>query len=49
MSINLFLLVLGFVFLVLAALNVPSPPRLSFGWAGMALWMLTLILGGVRL
>ena len=49
MSINTFLLVLAFVFLVLAAVNCPAPQRLSFGWAAMALWMLTVVLGGVRL
>lgn len=49
MSVNTFLVVLAFVFLVLAAVNCPSPSRLSFGWAGMALWMLTIVLGGVRL
>ncbi len=49
MTINTFLIVLAFVFLVLAAVNCPAPARLSFGWAGMALWMLTIVLGGVRL
>lgn len=49
MSINTFLIVLAFVFLVLAAVKCPEPSRLSFGWAGMALWMLTIVLGGVRL
>ena len=49
MTLNLFLLVLAFVLLVLAAINVPSPPRISFGWMGMALWLLTLVLGGVKL
>lgn len=45
MSVNTFLLVLSFVFLVLAAVNCPSPARLSFGWAGVAILVLTLVLG----
>ena len=49
MTLNTFLVVLAFVFLVLAALKTPEPSRLSFGWAGMSLWMLTIVLGGVRL
>jgi hypothetical protein len=49
MTVNTFLVVLAFVFLVLAAFKTPEPSRLSFGWAGMALWMLTIVLGGVRL
>ncbi len=49
MSLNVFLQVLALVFLVLAALKTPEIPRLSFGWAGMALWMLTIIFGGLRL
>ena len=49
MSLNLFLQVLALVCLVLAAFNTPSPSRLSFGWLGMALWMLTVVFGGLRL
>ena len=48
MSLNLFLLVLAFVLIVLAALKTPEPPRLSFGWAGVALLVLTQIFGGLR-
>ncbi len=49
MTLNTFLVVLAFVLLVLAALKTPEPARVSFGWAGMALWRLTVVLGGVRL
>lgn len=49
MNVNTFLLVLAFVMLVLAAFKCPEPSRCSFGWTGMALWMLTVVLGGVRL
>jgi len=45
MSLNSFLIVLAVVFLFLAAFKTPEPTRLSFGWAGMALWMLTIAIG----
>ena len=48
MSLNMFLEVLALVFLVLAAGKTPEPTKLSFGWAGLALIDLVLILGGVR-
>lgn len=43
--IGVILLVFAFVLLVLASANV-SHPRLSFGWLGLALWVLSLLLGG---
>lgn len=46
MTLSLFLMVLALVLLVLAAVKCPEPPRVSFGWAGMALWLLTAIIGG---
>jgi hypothetical protein len=49
MSLNTFLVALAFLLLVLAWLKVPEPPHCSFGWGGMALWMFTIVLGGVRL
>ena len=49
MSLTLFLQVLALVCLVLAAAKVPEMPRISWGWAGMALWMLTVVFGGLRL
>jgi len=49
MTLNTFLVLLGFVFLFIAALKTPEPPHLAYGWAGMALWMLTQVLGGLRL
>ncbi len=48
MSVNLFLQVLALVCLFLAAFNCPTPPRVSLGWLGMALWMLTIIFGGLH-
>ena len=47
MSLHLFLLVLDLVLLVLAAVKCPEPAHLSFGWAGMALWLLTLVFRGL--
>lgn len=32
------LMAFAVVFLVLAGLGVPNPPRFQFGWWGMALW-----------
>jgi hypothetical protein len=44
--LNLILLILAFVLLLLAAFNVPNPPRVSLGWLGLAFWCLSLILAG---
>lgn len=49
MTLTTLLLVLALVLLGLAAVKCPEPPRVSFGWLGMAIWMLTAVLGGVRL
>jgi hypothetical protein len=43
------LLVFSFVLLVLAAFNVPIPPRVNLGWLGMALWCLSILLGGFHI
>jgi hypothetical protein len=43
------LLVFAFVLLALAALNVPSSPRINLGWAGMACWCLSILLGGLHI
>ena len=42
--ITTILLVAAFVLLVLAALNVAAP-RISLGWAGLACYLLALLLG----
>lgn len=49
MTLHLFLSVLALVLLVLAAIKIPEPSWLSYGWAGMALWMLGFVITGVRL
>ena len=43
------LLVFAFVLLVLAAFNCPAPPRLNLGWAGMACWVLSILIGGLHI
>lgn len=43
------LMVFAFVLLMLAAFNVPAPPRLNLGWLGMAFWCLALLLGSFHL
>lgn len=48
MTLNTFLLVLALVLLCLAAAKVNEPSHCSFGWTGMALWMLTAVLGGIK-
>lgn len=42
-TVNLFLVVLALVLLLLAALNVPSPPRFNLGWAGLFFWLLSTV------
>ncbi len=43
--LTLILMVFSFVCLVLAAFNVPTPPRINLGWLGMAFWSLAVVLG----
>jgi hypothetical protein len=43
--LTLILMVFAFVCLVLASLNVPTPPRINLGWLGMAFWALSILLG----
>ena len=43
MSIDLILLIAAFILFVLAALGV-SAGRVSLGWAGLACWVLTLLI-----
>lgn len=42
-TLNLFLVVLALVLLLLEALKI-SHPRVSFGWLGMFLWLLSTVL-----
>lgn len=43
------LMVFAFVLLLLAAFNVPTPPRINLGWLGMSFWALAILLGGIGL
>jgi hypothetical protein len=49
MSLSLFLEVLAAVLILLAAIKTPEPPKLSFGWCGVFLLVVVLVLGGIRL
>lgn len=49
MNLNLFLEVLALVFLVLAGVKTPEPTKLSYGWMGLAIIDLVLVLGGVKI
>jgi len=48
MTLTMILMILAFILLLLAALNVPVPRGIALGWLGLALWVLALILGGVK-
>jgi len=41
------LLVFSFVCLLLAACNVPTPPRVNLGWLGMAFYVASILVGRV--
>ena len=46
--LGIILLVFSFVLFSLAAANV-NHPRISLGWAGLAFWVLSILLGGVHI
>lgn len=47
--VTLILLVLAFVLFALAAAGVPAPPRFQFLAAGLAFWVLSVLLTGVKM
>lgn len=49
MSISLFLMVAGFVLLLLAGLGVGDGGRFKLGWFGLAAWLLATLLAGVAI
>ena len=49
MSVSLFLLIVALVMFILVAANVPAPPRMNWLGVGLALWVLSIIIGGVGL
>lgn len=46
-NVGLILLVFAFVFAVIAAVVTPSVDRWSFGWAAVAFWIASELLGGL--
>jgi hypothetical protein len=47
MTLTFVLLILAFILLFLAAINIPvSPSRIQLGWLGLALLVLSMILKG---
>ena len=49
MSFSLLLQIVALVCLLLAAVNVPTTPRISIGWLGMFFWLLSVMVGGIVL
>ena len=47
-TISLILLVAAFIVFVLAALGVPSAPRFNLIGAGLALWVLSLLIQNIK-
>lgn len=45
--LTLILLVFSFVFFTLSTFGVPSHPRFNLVSAGLALWVLSILLGGI--
>lgn len=43
MTIISVLLLLAFIFFILAAFNIPA--GVNLGWLGLAMWVLTLLIG----
>ncbi len=46
--LTLILLVLAFVLFAVSAVGVPSPPRFNLMAAGLAFWVLSVILSNVK-
>jgi hypothetical protein len=49
MSTGILLVFLAFVFALLAAIKLPEPPRLSWGWLAITLYLASLLVGTGRL
>jgi len=46
MSIQLLLYIIAAIFLALATFGVSPHPRVSFGWAGLCLWLIAYAFAG---
>jgi len=44
-TVSLVLLIAAFILFILAALNVPSPPRFNLIALGLAMWVLSALVG----
>lgn len=42
------LILLALIFVLAEAFHVAPHPRVSWGWFGLALWLASLLVGGVR-
>ena len=49
LTLSMILLIVALVLFVLAAIGVPQPPRFQFIAGGLAFWVLSILLGGVKL
>lgn len=49
MNAGVILILLAFVFALFAAIRLPSPPRLDWGWLAITLWLASLLVGQVRI
>jgi hypothetical protein len=49
MNIGIVLILLAFVFALLAAISVPAPPRIQWGWLAVTFWLASLLVGSARL
>lgn len=49
MNAGVILILLAFVFALLAAIRLPSPPRLDWGWLAITLWLASLLVGQVKI
>jgi hypothetical protein len=47
-TVSLVLMVAAFILFILAALNVPSPPRFNLIAAGLAMWLLSVLINNVH-
>lgn len=45
-SLPFVLQLIALILVLLAALNIPSNSRISWGWLGLAFWFLSFMLGG---
>jgi hypothetical protein len=47
-TISMILLIVALVLFVLAAIGIPQPPKFQFIAAGLAFWVFSILLGGLK-